>query len=285
MYASYLHLSSTPLFFFFSLPKETQIEFFRRSSQFKAIFFPFVRWSLFLHSFRRHLSLFPRCCGNSPRKVDVCILESSLKDTLWSLIWLVNSNDRTKTNFLCAYIKRTGIVLPYITWTKRYCHTAIYQLVLPTWGQLPSIAVPLVALSGPLVLGIKCVLSNWLPHTGSMHIHCIVAEISGSPIMWRLSLLIRKSWQCSPKPPVLLRSAHTGSTPKDNTTAHQSLRGLEKLPWCSMDPPTPGSCCLCYALMMLNGRSPQFLEDATCMVQHMQFSTKWLIISAHAMAL
>lgn len=55
------------------------------------------------------------------------------------------------------------------------------------------IYLPLVAWSGSFVLRNKCILRNWLLHRRSMFIHGTVAETSGLPMMWRLSVLIRKS--------------------------------------------------------------------------------------------
>lgn len=55
------------------------------------------------------------------------------------------------------------------------------------------IYLPLVALSGSFVLRNKCILRNWHLCRRSMFIHGTVGEISGLPMMWRLSVLIRKS--------------------------------------------------------------------------------------------
>ena len=85
-------------------------------------------------------------------------------------------------------------------------------------------------------------------------------------------------------PPQLLRSAHSGSTPECNSTAHQSLGGLEKQLHCSaicrsLD---AASCNCSDTLMMLNGTSWQFFENATGTVQNMRLRRKLTSIKSHS---
>lgn len=86
---------------------------------------------------------------------------------------------------------------------------------------------------------IKCFLSNWLLHAAEERATsaALGQKYLGGPAMRRLSLLIRKSWQCSTKPP--LPPHPTQSSSSSALDRHQKMTPLHA----EVSEASPKSCC------------------------------------------
>lgn len=117
------------------------------------------------------------------------IFQIAVKCTLWIL---ENSSKKRPDFGVYIYNEQESCCSTLTNLMAIVTNLMAFPICFSPLGSGP-IYLALVAWSGSFVLRNKCILRNWLLHRRSMFIHSTVEELSGLPVMWGLSVLIRKS--------------------------------------------------------------------------------------------